>query len=85
MAVLSFNVPGKPVASNAFVFVHTMAASQQLEDELEFLANLILDLQVVIFFRSEMLFFAQRKVNSLAIDGECRQIHLPHADVCANG
>ena len=57
MAVLSFKVPGKPVASNAFVFVHTMAASRQLEDELEFLANLILDLTVVFLVSFRDAFF----------------------------
>ena len=31
------------------------------------------------FLSSEMLFFACREVHCLAIDGRCRQIHLPHA------
>ena len=33
----------------------------------------------VVIFPVQRCFFACPKVNSLAIDGDCRQIHLPHA------
>ena len=81
MEDLSFEVTGKPAASNIFVLVISVGTARRLEVEqkLEFLAILILDWTAVNFFVKRCFFFACRKVNSLAIDGGCRQVHLPHA------
>ena len=71
---LSFEVTGKFVAeSNTFVLVNSVGTARRLEvqQKLEFLANLILDWTEVFFV--QRCFFACWKVNSLAIDGVCRQ------------
>ena len=69
MKVLSFEVTGKPAAS--FVFINLMGTGRlEVEQKLCF------------FCCSETLFlffFACQQLNSLAIDGDCRQIDLPHA------
>ena len=79
LVVLPFEVTVNPAASNIFVLVNSVGTARRLEQKLEFLPILILDWTVVIFFSSDGLFACRKKLNSLAIDWVCRQIHLPHA------
>ena len=79
MEDLHFEVTGKPAASNIFVLVNSVGTARQLEQKLEFLATLILDWMVVIFFSSEMLFSLAGKFELPGNRRGCRQTHLLHA------
>ena len=76
MEVLSFEVTGKPAASNIFVFIKLMGTVRRLEVEqkLEFLTILIMDWTQVIFV--QRCFFACWK--SPGNWWRSRQKHLPH-------
>ena len=77
MEVLSFEVTGKPAASNIFINTKETARRSEVEQKLEFLAIFNLDWKAVSFCSE--IFSLAGNLNSLAIDRECRQIHLPHA------
>ena len=69
--------------TNNFVFVSALGAARrlELESQLGFLAIFNLDWTVVFFFYfscSGSLFRLREIFNSLAIDGECEQIHLSY-------
>ena len=87
MEVLSFEVTGKPAASQIFVFINSLGTARRLEVEqkLEFWAILILDWTVVIFVSSEMLFFRLPEIgipwqSSGSVDRDtCRTPQFSHA------
>ena len=72
MVVLSFEVTGKPVASNIFVFINSVGQARRLEIEpkLEFLAILILEVNSSFFIEFRDPSSLAGNLNSLAIDGE---------------